>query len=138
MWKNKSPFRLAVNIASITLDVESRNSVSLVQHLAADMGISVSNMWESIEVLIQASLKTAKVPDGGPYPMYSSGKSWNEASVKTSSRQKFYHNAISGANSAAQPTLSQSSFQGSINAWVDWKLMKTPLSWDLIQRRLAV
>ena len=76
-----------MNIASITLDMESRNSVSLVQHLAADMGISVSKMWESIEVFIQASLKTAKVPDGGPYPVYSSGKSWYEASGKTSSRR---------------------------------------------------
>ena len=54
MWKNKS-----VNIAGITLDVESRNSVSLVQCLAADMGVPVSKVWESIEVLIQAPLKTA-------------------------------------------------------------------------------
>ena len=59
-------------------------------------------MTDSIEALGQASLKTAKVPDGGPYPVYSSDKSWYEASGKTSSRKKFYHNAIWAADFAAQ------------------------------------
>ena len=71
-----------------TLDVESRNSVSLVQHFAADMGVPVSKMWESIEVLIQASVKTAKDPDGGPYPVYPSGKSRDETSHKMGSEKK--------------------------------------------------
>ena len=86
----------------------------------------------------QASLKAAADPDGGPYPPYPSEKSWDEASRKTGSGKKFCHNVISGADFAAQPTLRQLSFQGSITAWVDWKLMRTPLSWDLIQRRSAL
>ena len=35
--------------------------------------------------------------------MYPSGKTWYEASGKKSSRKKFYHNFISGADCAAQP-----------------------------------
>ena len=60
-------------------------------------------MQGSIEALRQASLKTAKVPDGGPYTAYPSGKAWDEASGKTGSRKKFYHNVISGADLVAQP-----------------------------------
>ena len=72
--------------------------------LASDMGVSVCpKMWESIEALIQASLKTAQDLDGGPFPAYPSGKSWDEASGKTGSVKKFYHNVISGADFAAQP-----------------------------------
>ena len=48
-----------LGISSITLDVESRNSVSLVKHFAADVGVPVSKMCEWIEVLIQAFGKTA-------------------------------------------------------------------------------
>ena len=56
--------------------------------------------------------------------MYPSGKSWNEVLGKMSPGKKFFHNAISGAGFAAQPTLSQLSVQRSIAAWVDWKLMR--------------
>merc|ERR1712136_282324 len=66
-------------------------------------GVPVSKMEESIEAHYQASLKTAKDPDGGPYPAYPSGKSWDEASGKTGSGKKFYHNVISGADFATQP-----------------------------------
>ena len=56
------------------------------------MGVRVSKMWESIEALIQAFLKTAKDPDGGPYPVYPSGQSWDEVLGKMSSGKKFHHN----------------------------------------------
>ena len=52
---------------------------------AQDMGASVSKMEKSIEAHYQASLETAKDPDGGPFPAYPSGKSWDEASGKTGS-----------------------------------------------------
>ena len=71
--------------------------------LAQDMGVSVSKMEESIEAYYQASLKAAADPDGGPFPAYPSGKSWDEASGKTGSGKKFFNNAISGADFAAQP-----------------------------------
>ena len=40
---------------------------------------------------------------GGPYPASPSGKSWEEASGKTGSGEKFYRKVISGAHFAAQP-----------------------------------
>ena len=46
--------------------------------------------------------KTAKDPDGGPYPVYPSGKSWDEVHGKMNSGKKFFHNAISGADFATQ------------------------------------
>ena len=39
---------------------------------------------------IPASLKTAQDPDGGRYPVYPSGKSWDEVLGKMSSGKKFY------------------------------------------------
>ena len=60
-------------------------------------------MEDSIEAHYQASLKTASDFDGGPCTAYPSGKSWDEASGKTGSGEKFYHNVISGADFAAQP-----------------------------------
>jgi hypothetical protein len=41
--------------------------------------------------------KTEKDPDGGSYPAYPSGKSWDEPSGKTGSGKKFYHNIIPGS-----------------------------------------
>ena len=38
-----------------------------------------------------------------PYPVYPSGKSWDEVPGKMSSRQKFFHNDMSGADFTAQP-----------------------------------
>ena len=61
--------------------------------LAQDMGVPVSKMEESIE----ASLKTASNPDGGPSPRLPERKSLDEASGKTGSGKKFYHNVISGS-----------------------------------------
>ena len=68
------------------------------------MGVPVSKMEESIEAHYQASLKTAQNPDGGPFPAYHSGKSWDEASGKTGSEKKFCHSVISGTDLTAQPS----------------------------------
>jgi hypothetical protein len=35
-----------------------------------------------------------KDPDGGPFPAYPSGKTWEEPSGKTGSGKKFFHNII--------------------------------------------
>ena len=45
----------------------------------------------------------ARDPDGGPYLVYPSGKTWYEVSGKTGSGKKFHHNVISGADCTAQP-----------------------------------
>ena len=84
VWKNKHPFRLAPNKA-ITNDIAwqykhytGRGVMKLHGSgaaLAEGMGVPVSKMTDSREALCQASLKTAKDPDGGPFPVYPSGKS---------------------------------------------------------------
>ena len=58
-------------------------------------------MWESIEALIQASLKTAQDPVGRSFSAYPGGKSWDEVLGKTGSGKKFHHNVISGADFTA-------------------------------------
>merc|ERR1719453_733249 len=45
----------------------------------------------------------AKDPDGGPWPAYPSGKSWDDASGPTGSGKKFYHNVLPGDKFAAEP-----------------------------------
>merc|ERR1712188_228682 len=41
-------------------------------------------------------------PDGGQWPAYPSGKSWDAASGPTGSGKKFYHNVIPGSEVAKQ------------------------------------
>ena len=60
--------------------------------LAEGMGVPVSKMKESIAAHYQTSLKTAQDPDGGPFPAYPSGKSWDEVPGKTGSGKKFHRN----------------------------------------------
>merc|ERR1719183_2096144 len=64
--------------------------------LAKDMGIDVSVLEATHAAHYQAAKKTEKDPDGGPHPAYPSGKSWDDASGKTGSGKKFYHNIIDG------------------------------------------
>eukprot|EP00438_Fugacium_kawagutii_P006677 Skav219089 [mRNA] locus=scaffold1574:93824:96882:+ [translate_table: standard] len=42
-------------------------------------------------------------PDGGSWPAYPSGKSWDEASGVTGSGKKFYHNIIPGSAVKSEP-----------------------------------
>merc|ERR1712226_1204139 len=67
------------------------------------MGIPVSVLEETTEEHYQAAKKTEKDPDGGSYPAYPSGKSWDEASGKTGSGKKFYHNIIPGSAVKSEP-----------------------------------
>ena len=38
-----------------------------------------------------------KDPEGGPYPAYPSGKTWDEPSGKTGVGKKFFHNILDGS-----------------------------------------
>merc|ERR1719317_1217031 len=71
--------------------------------LATEMGIPVSVLEDTHEAHYQAAKKTEKDPDGGNWPAYPSGKSWDDASGKTGSGKKFYHNIIPGSAVATQP-----------------------------------
>merc|ERR1711985_182765 len=71
--------------------------------LAKDMGCSLQTLVDTHEAHYQAAKKTESDPDGGPWPAYPSGKSWDEPSGKTGSGKKFYHNIIPGSAVAAEP-----------------------------------
>ena len=114
MRKNKLPSRLALNNA-ISDDIDwqckhytGRGVRKLHESgtaLVEDMEALLSKMPDSSEAHYQASLKTTRDPIGEPCPALSSGKSWNDASGKTGSEKKFYHNVSSGGDFAAQPLL---------------------------------
>merc|ERR1719451_70143 len=67
------------------------------------MGVDVQTLVDTHQVHYEASQNAAKDPEGGPWPAYPSGKSWDEPSGKTGSGKKFYHNVIDGSKFAAEP-----------------------------------
>merc|ERR1712124_225023 len=67
------------------------------------MGVPVEKLAAVHEAHYQASHKQEKDPDGGPFPAYPYGKSWDEASGKTGSGKKFYHNVIPGSKVGSEP-----------------------------------
>merc|ERR1711998_482032 len=112
MWKSKPPFRLCLNKAAsdeIIWHCKHYTGRGVMKFypsgadLAKDMGVPVQTLIDSHEAHYQASLKMAKDPEGGPWPAYPSGKSWDEASGKTGNGKKFYHNVIPGSQVAAEP-----------------------------------
>merc|ERR1719352_2233391 len=71
--------------------------------LAKDMGVSLATIEKTHQDHYEAAKKTEKDPDGGSWPAYPSGKSWDEPSGKTGSGKKFYHNIIQGSDVKTQP-----------------------------------
>merc|ERR1712166_783471 len=71
--------------------------------LAKDMGCPLQTLVDTHQAHFEAYQKTEKDPDGGSWPAYPSGKSWDECSGKTGSGKKFYHNVIDGSKVAAEP-----------------------------------
>merc|ERR1719326_2244922 len=61
------------------------------------MGVPLQTIVDTHEVHYQAAKKQEADPEGGPFPAYPSGKSWDECSGKTGSGKKFYHNIIPGS-----------------------------------------
>merc|ERR1711920_1191029 len=68
-----------------------------------DMGVSLQVLVDTHQKHFEAAAKHEKDPDGGPYPAYPSGKSWDEPSGKTGSGKKFYHNIIPGSAVKTEP-----------------------------------
>merc|ERR1719359_2540155 len=111
MWKNKPPFRLVLNKAAsdeIIWHCKHYTGRGVMKYyangeaLAQDMGVSVSVLEEQHQAHYEAAKKAEKDPDGGPFPAYPSGKSWDEPSGKTGSGKKFYHNIIPGSAVATE------------------------------------
>merc|ERR1712150_334588 len=66
-------------------------------------GIPVDVLIETHDAHYQAAKKQEKDPEGGSWPAYPSGKCWDEASGKTGSGKKFYHNIIPGSAVKSEP-----------------------------------
>merc|ERR1739848_489037 len=112
MWKNKPPFRLCLNKAASDEIIwhckhyTGRGVMKFYENgaaLAADMGIPLQTLVDQHNAHYQAAKKTEKDPNGGSWPAYPSGKSWDEPSGKTGSGKKFYHNIIQGSQVPTQP-----------------------------------
>merc|ERR550525_1380352 len=73
------------------------------EDLAKDMGVPLKKLEDAHEQHYQAAKKTEKDPAGGSWAAYPSGKSWDEASGKTGSGKKFYHNIINGSQVKTEP-----------------------------------
>merc|ERR1719230_1576696 len=71
--------------------------------LAKEMGVSLQTLVDEHQQHYEASQKAAKDPEGGSWPAYPSGKSWDAASGPTGSGKKFYHNVIPGSAVATEP-----------------------------------
>merc|ERR1712054_533487 len=112
MWKSKPPFRLCLNKAAsdeIIWHCKHYTGRGVMKYyasgakLAEDMGVPLQTLVDETEKHYQAAKKTEKDPDGGAWPAYPSGKSWDEPSGKTGSGKKFYHNIIPGSAVASEP-----------------------------------
>merc|ERR1712066_141697 len=112
MWKNKPPFRLCLNKAAQEEIIwhckhyTGRGVMKFYENgeaLAKDMGVPLSVLEKTHQDHYEAAKKMEKDPDGGSWPAYPSGKSWDEASGKTGSGKKFYHNIIPGSEVKTQP-----------------------------------
>merc|ERR1719380_36120 len=67
------------------------------KELAADMGVPVEKIAAVHDQHYNAAKKQEKDPEGGSFPAYPSGKTWDEPSGKTGSGKKFFHNIIPGS-----------------------------------------
>merc|ERR1711920_325397 len=111
MWKNKPPFRLCLNKAAsdeIIWHAKHYTGRGVMKYyssgaeLAKDMGVTLQTLIDTHEQHYQAAKKQEKDPDGGSFPAYPSGKTWDEPSGKTGSGKKFFHNIIPGSAVATQ------------------------------------
>ena len=51
----------------------------------------------------ESAKKQEKDPEGGPFPAYPSGKTWDEPSGLTGAGKKFFHNIIDGSKVKTEP-----------------------------------
>jgi len=111
MWKNKPPFRLCLNKKAsdeIIWHCKHYTGRGVMKYyetgeaLAKDMGVSLETLVETHAIHATAAANTEKDPDGGSFPAYPSGKSWDEPSGKTGSGKKFFHNVLQPSEVATQ------------------------------------
>ena len=91
IWKNKPTFRLALYKAvfdEIVWHCKHYTGYFVMKFYESGAALAQDKMEETVATQYQDSLQTTKDADGGPFPAYTSEKSWDEAS---------YQNVISGA-----------------------------------------
>merc|ERR1719420_783174 len=112
MWKNKPPFRLCLNKAAsdeIIWHCKHYTGRGVMKfyasgsELAKDVGIDGKVLVDTHDAHHEAAKKQEADPEGGKWPAYPSGKTHDEASGKTGSGKKFYHNCITGSQVLAEP-----------------------------------
>ncbi|CAK9034434.1 unnamed protein product [Durusdinium trenchii] len=112
MWKSKPPYRLILNKAASDEIIwhckhyTGRGVMKFYQsgeELCKDMNISVSTLEKTHQEHFEAAKKQEKDPEGGPYPAYPSGKTWDEPSGKTGVGKKFFHNILDGSKVKSEP-----------------------------------
>eukprot|EP00439_Symbiodinium_sp_Y106_P086940 s8_g37.t1 len=131
MWKNKPPFHLCLNKAAADEIIwhakhyTGRGVMKFYasgEDLAKDMGVPLQRIVDAHQKHFEAAKKQEKDPeadciancycllkcfnpdpDGGPFPAYPSGKTWDEPSGKTGSGKKFFHNIIDGSKVPTEP-----------------------------------
>merc|ERR1712139_165654 len=112
MWKNKPPFHLTLNNAAATEMIwhakhyTGRGVMKYYENgraFAKDIGVDVQVLVDEHQRHFEASKKMEKDPDGGPWPAYPTGKSWDEPSGKTGSGKKFYANCLEGSKVPDEP-----------------------------------
>merc|ERR1712187_834255 len=112
MWKNAPPFRLCLNKAASEEIIwhckhyTGRGVMKFYESgaaLAKDMGVDGQVLIDEHNEHDEAAKKTEKDPDGGQWPAYPSGKSWDARSGPTGSGKKFYHNVLPGDKVATEP-----------------------------------
>merc|ERR1740127_52413 len=73
------------------------------EELAKDMGVTLQTLVDTHQGHYDAAKKQEKDPEGGPFPAYPSGKTWDEPSGKTGVGKKFFHNVIDGSKVKTEP-----------------------------------
>eukprot|EP00931_Biecheleriopsis_adriatica_P050588 TRINITY_DN292_c0_g1_i1.p1 TRINITY_DN292_c0_g1~~TRINITY_DN292_c0_g1_i1.p1 ORF type:complete len:526 (-),score=151.54 TRINITY_DN292_c0_g1_i1:141-1661(-) len=112
MWKSKPPYRLILNKAASDEIIwhckhyTGRGVMKFFksgEELCQEMGIQLSTLEAVHQKHFEASQKQEKDPEGGPFPAYPSGKTWDEPSGKTGVGKKFFHNVIDGSKVKTEP-----------------------------------
>jgi len=112
MGKNKPPFRLCLNQKAseeIIWHCKHYTGRGVMKYypsgeaLAKDMNVPLKTLEDTHDIHFNAAKNQEANPDGGPFPAYPSGKSWDEPSGKTGSGKKFFHNIIPGSAVKTEP-----------------------------------
>jgi len=133
MWKNKPPFRLCLNKAASDEIIwhckhyTGRGVMKFYESgaaLAKDMGIDVQVLIDEHDQHYQAAKKTEKDPDGGSWPAYPSGKSWDARRVQLAAVRSSTTTSFKAPRLPQNLSMLPSSRQQSTTAWEAWRLMR--------------